>query len=630
MSMRISLQIDGNSDGATTAVDRTAKAVDRLGAQTRRTTTATTGLSAAAVREQAAITGATAAARLNTFAMQANEATMRRSAIQRSNLLYALSGIGRALVTGVNPLVVAAHHGSELSTVYGPGEGGLGRALGQTTRIALRMARPFAAGAAVIALAAGAIAGMRHEINKTITSQISFKDTFVATIQVIGAGLFDAYIAPFVSETQNAFSAMWQGIIWVTKTGVNSLVVTIGSMGLAVEHAILTTSALLRTGAATIHNFFVDALQSTSDYVLGGFDAIINGVNTMMRGIGVDKAAELFGFSGQLPGVVKPDFSGLKAQYGGDLEGELASINKTYGDAFDKLFTEDHAGNFFDAVRDQAIKNIKPDEAALKAAQKLADAYKRITASARDRIASSKIEQQALGMTEVAANKLRFSHQLLTAAMRAGITVTPKQKAELAGLATEMANVMAETKALTDAYNFGKDTFRTFFTEGISGWDNWAGAAANAFDTIRDKALGMAADGIFDLIFNSIKGAFTGGSSGPIDLQAGLFGFATGGWTGSGRRDGISGVVHNEEFVVRAGPAAQYRPVLEAINNNTPLPANSNGGGSPTFVTNIYAGNGGIARSEMQQMLDERDRDIAANLGNFLANGRRRATPGFT
>ena len=42
--------------------------------------------------------------------------------------------------------------------------------------------------------------------------------------------------------------------------------------------------------------------------------------------------------------------------------------------------------------------------------------------------------------------------------------------------------------------------------------------------------------------------------------------FDTGGWTGSGDRRKAAGIVHNEEFVVRAGPAARHRPLLETIN----------------------------------------------------------------
>lgn len=51
--------------------------------------------------------------------------------------------------------------------------------------------------------------------------------------------------------------------------------------------------------------------------------------------------------------------------------------------------------------------------------------------------------------------------------------------------------------------------------------------------------------------------------------------FADGGWTGSGSKYQPAGVVHAEEFVVKRGPAAAYRPWLERLNR---LPGYANGG----------------------------------------------------
>lgn len=42
--------------------------------------------------------------------------------------------------------------------------------------------------------------------------------------------------------------------------------------------------------------------------------------------------------------------------------------------------------------------------------------------------------------------------------------------------------------------------------------------------------------------------------------------FQRGGWTGSGPSHEEAGIVHHEEFVVRAGPAARYRQLLERVN----------------------------------------------------------------
>jgi len=72
-----------------------------------------------------------------------------------------------------------------------------------------------------------------------------------------------------------------------------------------------------------------------------------------------------------------------------------------------------------------------------------------------------------------------------------------------------------------------------------------------------------------------------GGSQKERERRMGLFvgppQFATGGWTGSGS-SGFPAILHPEEWVVKQGPAAQYRPQLEAMNRGEQ--PNFSGGGS--------------------------------------------------
>lgn len=64
--------------------------------------------------------------------------------------------------------------------------------------------------------------------------------------------------------------------------------------------------------------------------------------------------------------------------------------------------------------------------------------------------------------------------------------------------------------------------------------------------------------------------------------------FDEGGWTG-GSRGMPAGIVHGEEFVVKAGPARQYRPLLETINSGrNPTEAMRSGGGG------MMGGGGGV------------------------------------
>lgn len=65
-----------------------------------------------------------------------------------------------------------------------------------------------------------------------------------------------------------------------------------------------------------------------------------------------------------------------------------------------------------------------------------------------------------------------------------------------------------------------------------------------------------------------------------------IHGYAGGGWTGPGEKFQPAGVVHAEEFVVKRGPAAQFRPWLESLNR---LPGYADGGMVQRFPTPAFA-----------------------------------------
>lgn len=183
-----------------------------------------------------------------------------------------------------------------------------------------------------------------------------------------------------------------------------------------------------------------------------------------------------------------------------------------------------------------AAGSISGDKAEAEA-ERLAKAYDRITLSANERIAQLEIEARSLGMTQLEADKLRITQELLADATRSGIEVTAEQNAELVALADELAAAEERVRNLTEAYEFGKSVFGSFFKDmkselqqGASFWDALGNAANRALDRIIDKALDMAANGIWDMIFN----AFMGGMSGGFGVGKGLTGAATYGNTGNG------------------------------------------------------------------------------------------------
>lgn len=283
------------------------------------------------------------------------------------------------------------------------------------------------------------------------------------------------------------------------------------------------------------------------------------------------------------------------AEQGIDRVGQAASkIGETWNSvdgaiaAFDGLANS--AGNVGKAI----------DEKAAKAARKLAEAYKRIVEAGQDFVRQQQLEAGLIGMNEQAANALRHEFDLLNEARRAGIKLTEADRHGFKALAEAMAEAEENTRHLRVAFDFTKDTIKGFFSdlrsglmEGKSFFEALGQAGLNAINKIADRLMDLALDsminGFLKNLMGSFGGVFGGGGFGggasyfPSIPGAGLY--QSGGWTGDGPVGKAAGVVHGQEFVVKAGPAARNRPLLEAMNagvapsanNNHPTAANSGG-----------------------------------------------------
>jgi hypothetical protein len=199
-------------------------------------------------------------------------------------------------------------------------------------------------------------------------------------------------------------------------------------------------------------------------------------------------------------------------------------------------------------------------------------AYDKLLLSARQQVEANNMQAQALGMTAEQAARLTYEQELLNKAANDNIKLSPAMRNELMATAQAMAESEERTRKLTEAYDFGKQVFGSFFSDlktelmnGTSLWTSFAKAATNALGSIADKALGMAADGIFDLVFGAITSGLGGGGGtwgvaggfAGFEGQFGLQSFAGGGYTGSGSRsgglDGQGGryaIVHPNETVI--------------------------------------------------------------------------------
>lgn len=174
------------------------------------------------------------------------------------------------------------------------------------------------------------------------------------------------------------------------------------------------------------------------------------------------------------------------------------------------------------------------------------DPYGDLTRGAMEFIAAQQLEQQALGMTAEAANRLRYEQDLLNKAANDNIALTPAMRNELAGLAAQMATTEAQTKMLTQAANDNAALWGSV-QDGVSGiLKTWA-RGGDILDTIKNKLLDIA-DMLIDMaVRNLFMGAFGGGGMGGGGGGL-LGGMIIPGILHSGGVAGASGYGHDRAF----------------------------------------------------------------------------------
>lgn len=140
---------------------------------------------------------ATSAVHSNSAALQINAQASRMAAMQQRNLVFQLNDVFVSLASGMNPLMVAAQQGSQIATIYGPDEGGIGRAFRETGKMALSAAagigRFAAAHPAAIAATVGLGLGLRSvmgDLQAAGHAGIGYGDIMVAAMQVAASGVY--------------------------------------------------------------------------------------------------------------------------------------------------------------------------------------------------------------------------------------------------------------------------------------------------------------------------------------------------------------------------------------------------------------------------------------------------------
>ncbi|MEO5756722.1 MAG: tape measure protein [Mesorhizobium sp.] len=456
--------------------------------------------------------------------------------------------------------------------------------------------------AAGIKEAGGSVAALKQLVVDGKVSSKAFFDGFA-----VGAETLQAKVAGATMTTSQGFTIL-----------SNALVRAAGRFD-------ATTETSKRFGA-TLNDLAAYVDQLNFDALMGNLDALaekLNSLNslaqnfgeTIGQALGTDNLGKWLATTsaGQAIGMTSP--AGIRDRMAGDLPQADAVVQqwaqKHYGSGAATTSTPKT-----DRIpADQKVQQIsladypttgggKGKGGGTKA--KGPDDFEREITQTQARIAALRAETTAqAGVNPLiddygrAVERARVRQELLTAAQKAGVAITPDVSAKIDRLAQSYADASVASRQLADEQDktrqsaeefagLGKDVLGGFISDLRSG-KSAAEALSGALDKVADKLLDMALNSLFS----------TTGGGGIMGIVGSLFGFSEGGAVhlaggghvrgpGTSTSDSIPARLSDGEFVVNARATARNRALLEAVNDNR-LPGFADGGlvgGAPVFSGN--------------------------------------------
>lgn len=388
-----------------------------------------------------------------------------------------------------------------------------------------------AAGAALAIAFAPAIAAAIWSITTAIAAGLlTVLGTLIATIGAIplAIGLIIADLYIFRDEWAQVLGI---DLIGYVKFGVNYIIGAFVGAYHDIKFLWSNFPDLIGAAAIGAANFVIRAVNAMISAAATGIDTISKGINGILSLVGADKAASLFGFSGQIPMI---DASSTQFdEIANDAADRLANAVQGRNTQLQEDLTKDYLGAIGGAITTAATdaaskikaysatlglgKAKKPKKGA-KGPKTDEEKFDDIVNGAQRSVAALQAEYDAIGMSEEATARLKYETQLLNQAKQKNIDLSPKQRETLMGLANDMASLEAATKKAKDQLEFSKDLFKGFVSDlsdglknGESFWKAFGDAALNVLDKIVDKLLNDVIDALFEV--NSAGSGGSGGTS---------------------------------------------------------------------------------------------------------------------
>jgi lambda family phage tail tape measure protein len=515
---------------------------------------------------------------------------LRNSLTEYVGKLNEANGVTSVFADGI--IFAADHIGSIASAAAAAGAvilSGYVPALGRAAmaQAAMVATNPFLALAAVIGAATFALSAFGDEITPipgdlanlqdyagaawtgikdgVLTAGTAIRDTLITAINFLSSAIGGAEIsfgdlADFVKQIVNQIVGEF---VFVYETIVNVFT----QLPAAIAEAVISAMNSMIAGVEKGLNAVVEAVNST----IGAISSVSDAVGLSLGTIGAVTLGRI----------------------GNAYAGAGEAAGKAYGEALKKA-AQDHVGNALGAWRtaanERAAARIASEGQGSGNAIDSKDnpttpagagagsgrggrggrgnEFDREVLKLQERIAALRAESDArrgltgtLEQQEAALEKARIKQELLSAAQKAGMAITPDLEAKIDALAQSYVDASGEAKRLADAQQQAQQTAQDWANFGgslVSGFVNdlrqgksAAEALSNAVGKITDKLIDMA---IQMLIVKPLLGMFGFSGGGFVDGAgggfAGLIGYDSGGYTGHGGKYEPAGVVHRGEYVM--------------------------------------------------------------------------------
>lgn len=572
---------------AAAAAQKKAKAVYDASRATYAQTKASNEAAAAARKEAAALDAAAAAARKrNAAANSSVSPRMPASAANNNqlseggfkanvgNIAAQFQDIGVTAAMGMNPLLIALQQGTQLSMALGGGLKALVAALATVfSPVAVLTIALVALGAALIqavdwtklaqwglkaladvlpvlaiaAAAAGAalaiafapaIATAIWSIATAIT--VGLMNAILAIVATIGAVpiLLAGVVAGFFIFRDEITKILGVDVVAAAKKGVNFLIGSFVGAYHDIEFLWKKFPDVIGAAAVGAANLAIGAVNAMVGATIGGINSLIEQVNK------IGSVGEYLGIGAFSIETVNPDDYKFK-EMANSAADRLAKAVQGRNDQLKKDLTTDYIGaiggaitnaanNAADKIRKFSSTLGEDDKKKKKKSGGKTDEEKfsDIVNGAERTIASLQAERDSIGLSEEATARLKYETQLLNEAKQKNIDLTEPQRAQLMSLAQGMATLEVETKKAKEAFDFAKDTTKSFFSDLRSGiadgkslWESFGDAAMNVLNKVIDKML----NDLIDAIFQVNKAGSGGGGGGIFGFLGSLFGGFGGG-----------------------------------------------------------------------------------------------------